>query len=212
MLIAGRYQPLDASESASPLRARDMQTAQTVWLRRVALPPGSAERALLRAQAAKGVFHPSLITLFDAVVVADVEMLLAYEFVPAQTIAHVSLGQPLHPKRGAEIVAEVADAVAELHARDISHGGIAQATVLLTMKGKAKLDRLGDPSIAEEALANPERDLVALGDLLQTLVGRPAGRGVAGQQALAVIIDRARAGRFTSAAALAAMLRKGIRP
>ena len=210
-LIEGRYQPLDAAETASPLRARDMQTAQTVWLRRVALPPGGANQALLRAQAAKRVFHPSLITLFDALAVAGAELLLAYEFVPAQTIAQVSSGQALNPKRAAEIVAEIADAVAELHARDIAHGAITPDTVLLTMKGRAKLDRVGDPSIVEDVLTTPERDLVALGDLLQTLVGRPAARGVAGQQAIAVIIDRARSGRFTSAATLAAMLRKALK-
>jgi serine/threonine protein kinase len=211
MLIAERYQPLDGAESP-PLRARDLQTAQTVWLREVALPAALLDQALTRAHAAKGVFHPSLITLFDVIVVDDERLWLAHEFVPAQTIAQMSVGQPLNAKRAAEIVTEIADAVAELHARGIIHGGISQATVLVTMKGKAKLDRVGDPSLFSAGPATEEGDVVALGELLQALVGRPTGRGVAGQQAIEVVVDRARAGKFGSAAALAAMLRKGLRP
>jgi serine/threonine protein kinase len=210
-LIAGRYQPLDAARS-SPLRVRDLQTAQTVWLREVVVPPGGSGDSLARAHAATGVFHPSLVTLFDVIAAGEGRVLLAYEFVPAQTIAQFCNGQPLNHRRAAEVVAEVADAVAELHARGIPHGGIAQTTVLITMKGKAKLDRVGDPSLFEGVSPELPDDLVALGDLLQGLVGRPSARGVVGQQAVQVVIERARAGKFESAATLAAMLRKGIRP
>ena len=53
-LIAGRYQPLDAARPGAPLRARDLQTAQSVILREVSLPQEGAEDALRRAQAAVG--------------------------------------------------------------------------------------------------------------------------------------------------------------
>ena len=100
-------------------------------------------------------------------------MLLAYEFLPSsQTIAQMTAGQPLNARRAAAIVVEVADAVAELHAHDVAHGGVSQAAVLVTMKGKAKLDRVGDPTLASHA-ATPAGDLVALGDLLADLAGRP---------------------------------------
>jgi hypothetical protein len=101
----------------------------------------------------------------------------------------------------------VADAAAELHARELAHGAISPLTVLLTLKGKAKLDRLADPSIASAA-PNPADDLRAIGDLLDTMVGKNLGAGIAGLQALEVIVKRARAGGFDSAAALAAMLRR----
>jgi eukaryotic-like serine/threonine-protein kinase len=208
-LIAGRYQPLDAARS-SPLRVRDLQTAQTVWLREAVVTQGSSADALSHARAAKGVFHPSLVTLFD-VIDDDGCVLLAYEFVPAQTIAQFCNGQPLNHRRAAEVVAEVADAVAELHARGVPHGAISLNTVLITMKGKAKLDRVGDPSLAGDVPPTLADDLVALGDLLQALVGRPAARGVVGQQAVQVVVERARGGKFESAAALAAMLRKGLK-
>jgi serine/threonine protein kinase len=207
-LIAGRYQLLDAPRPGAPQRARDLQTAQTVLLRDVRLPRDSPDEALARANAAKGIFHPSLVTLFDVQPQPDGRVLLAYEFVPAQSVAQVTGGHPFNPKRAAEIVTEVADAAAELHARDIPHGGISQGSVIITMKGKAKLDRVADPSL--NILVDPsiERDLAALGELLQELVGRPNAAGIAGLQAIETVIQRARGGKFESAASFAAMLRK----
>ena len=205
--IAGRYQPLDAARAGAPQRARDLQTAQTVWLRDLALPPGQAEALVARAQAAQGIFHPSLVTLFDVVPHGEGRLLLAYEYVPAQTVAHVSAGAPLHPRRAAEILTELGDAVAELHARGVAHGGIAQATVLVTMKGKAKLDRVGDPAMSAVREPSVESDLEALGRLLRELVGKPPA-GAAGMAAINLVIDRALNGTLTSAATFAAMLRK----
>ena len=207
--IAGRYQLLDVARPGTPQRARDLQTAQTVLLRDVRLPRDTPDQALAHAQRAKGIFHPSLVTLFDVVPQPEGRVLLAYEYVPAQSVAQVSGGHPFNAKRAAEIVTEVADAVAELHGREIPHGGISQTTVLVTMKGKAKLDRVGDPSLSILVDPSIERDLTSLADLLQELVGRPDG-GIAGMQAIETIIQRARAGKFESAATFAAMLRKAV--
>lgn len=205
-LIAGRYQLLDQARPTAPQRARDLQTAQTVLLRNVPLPSEAADAALARAEAAKGIFHPSLVTLFDVVPQTDGRVLLAYEYVPAQTMAQVSGGHPLNPKRAAAILSEIGDAVAELHARGLAHGGISQTTVLLTMKGKAKLDRIGDPSVDMMKEPSTERDLSALGTLLRELVGKPAP-GAPGLQAIELAVERARAGTFDSAAMFAALLR-----
>lgn len=190
-----------------PQRARDLQTAQTVLLRELRLPHDGGEAALARAEAAKGICHPSLVTLFDVAPLAEERVLLAYEFVPAQTIAQVSGGHPLNARRAGEIAIELGDAVAALHAHGIAHGGIGQSTVLITIKGKAKLDRVGDPSLT--AVRDPAfaSDLVSLGDLLDELVGRPSG-GMAKRQAIQTVIARARTGKFDSAAAFAAMLRR----
>lgn len=203
-LIADRYQPLDPPRPGVPQRARDLQTAQTVLLREVRMPDADA---LARAQAARGVFHPSLVTLFEVIPHPDGRALLAYEYVTAHPIAQVSGGRPLNARRAAQIVSEVADALAELHARDIPHGGVSQQTVLVTMKGKAKLDRVGDPTL--NILLDPsiERDLIALGELLDELAARPGG-GASGNQAVETIVSRARAGQFESAATIASLLRR----
>lgn len=205
-LIAGRYQPLEPARPGGPQRVRDLQTAQSVLLRTVVLPADRAAEAVDRARAATGIFHPSLVTLFDALSDGDDRMLLAYEYVPAQTVAAMTGGLPLNPRRAAEILIELGDAVAELHARGVAHGGVSPATVLITMKGKAKLDRIGDPSIAGFTRAVPERDLAALGELLQQLVGRPPTTSAAIPGMMA-IIERARSGTLDSAATFAALLR-----
>lgn len=205
-LIAGRYQPLDTARPGVSQRARDLQTAQTVVLRDVVLPGENADVALAGARAATRIFHPSLVTLFDVVPQADGRVLLAYEYVPAQTVAQVSGGVPFNARRAAEVVAELADAVAELHARGITHGGIHQGSVLITMKGKAKLDRVGDPSLRSQVTPSPECDMRALGELLQELVGKP--QGAATPEAVQAAIDAARDGTVQSAVLLAAMLRR----
>lgn len=203
-LIAARFQPLDAARPGQPLRVRDLQTAQTLLLREADLPDDRRDAVLAHAARVKGVFHPSLVTLFDVVPADDARVWLAYEYVAAQPLIQVSGGQPLHARRAAELMAEIADAVAELHARDAAHGAISQHTVLVTMKGKAKLDRAGDPSTVD---AQQAVDLEALGSLLDTLAARPRD-GHAGTHAIDTLVARARAGRFDSAAAFAALLRR----
>ena len=206
-LVAGRYQPLEEARPGTALRARDLQTAQTVLLRETIVAADTAGATHARAQSATGIFHPSLVTLFDAILLDESRLLLAYEFVPAQTLAQASGGQAFSARRAAAIVSEIADAVAELHARELAHGAISQATVLVTLKGKAKLDRLADPSMLR-GTPTPHTDILALGELLRGLAGSPSSSGVAGLQALEVIINRARLGKFESAATLAAMLRR----
>lgn len=174
-------------------------------LRSVLLHLDSAAASLERAHAAKGIFHPSLVTLFEVLRDGD-RLLLAYEFVPAQTVAQFTGGLPLNPKRAAEILIELGDAVAELHARGVTHGGISQSTVLITLKGKAKLDRVGDPSVTDFRRPEPARDLVALGELLHGLAAT-SSRTPATPQGLDRVIDRARSGALDSAAAFAALLR-----
>jgi hypothetical protein len=208
-IIAGRYQPLETARAGSPLRVRDLQTAQTLLLRTAVVAADRITPVAARARAASGIFHPSLVTLFDVVVAAGEEpaLLLAYEFVPAQPAASVTGGTPLNLRRAAQVVAEIADAVAELHARDVVHGGISLTTVLMTMKGKAKLDRVGDPTVATGSDVAAADDLVALGSLLATLAGS-GGRGTVGMQAIETLATRACAGKFESAATFAALLRR----
>jgi serine/threonine protein kinase len=207
-LIAGRYQPLEAARASAPVRVRDLQTAQTLLLRAIDVPAADGARTLARARAAAGIFHPSLVTLFDVVVDSDTRLLLAYEFVPAQPAAVVTGGTAFNIRRAAQVVAEIADAVAELHAREVVHGSITLTTVLLTLKGKAKLDRVGDPSILTRPDPTAADDLVALGDLLLALAGSGTGRGMVGLQGIETLAARARAGKFESAATFAALLRR----
>lgn len=154
-MIANRYQPLEPPQAGAPIRARDTQTAQTVVLQAVRpLDPRLV-----------GIFHPSLITIFDIFVESGAR-LAACEFVPSKTLRVVMGGQPLNARRAAEIVAEVANGVAELHSRGLSHGAISIDSVLLTEKGKAKLN------LVNAFDATEEDDVQLLLALMSELTGR----------------------------------------
>ena len=196
-MIAGRYQPLEAARPGMPLRARDQQTAQTVLLREIA---DVSEDARRRALTARGIFHPSLLTLFDVTDLPNRTLLLAYEYVQAQSLRLVSGGQPFHARRATELMTEIADAIAELHAHDVIHGAITMDTVMVTMKGKAKLDRAGDPSLQLPEGRDEGADIRGVLAILRELTG---GRTSTPVNRILVRGDSA----ITSAATLAASLR-----
>jgi serine/threonine protein kinase len=199
-MIAGRYQPLEAAKPGVALRARDQETAQTVVLREA---PDADAAAMTRANAARRIFHHSLITLFDVTPLPAGGAVLAYEFVPAQSLKQLSGGQPFHPRRAAEVMSEIADAVAELHARGLVHGAISDETVLVTAKGKAKLDRVGDPSLATPESIDEEADLRAIITVLRELTKGAKGTLPVLDEIMAFDDGAA----FGSAATLAASLR-----
>lgn len=153
-MIANRFTPLETT--AAGIKARDQDTAQTVLL----VDIGDLDARLA------GVFHPALVTIF-AIVDDAGRTLAATEFVQARTLLELFHGEPCHPRRAAEIVSELADGVAELHARGIVHGSITQVSAVLTAKGKARL-RLTSAIGGEES-----GDLNALKLLLKTIGGQP---------------------------------------
>ena len=106
-LIANRFVPIETTPAG--IKARDQDTAQTVLLVDVRnLDPRIA-----------GIFHPALITVFTIVEYAG-RCLAATEFVQGRSLKVLFGGEPCHPRRAAEIVSELADGVAELHARGLA--------------------------------------------------------------------------------------------
>jgi serine/threonine protein kinase len=157
MLIADRFEPLGPIAAGQPIKARDRDTAQTVVL---------VEVTNLDSRLA-GLFHPALVAIF-AIVDYQGRMLAATEFIQGRSLLELFHGDPCHPRRAAEIVSELADGVAELHARGIVHGNITQTSAMLTAKGKAKL-RLTPAIGGDETL-----DLNGLKLVLKTIGGQPA--------------------------------------
>jgi serine/threonine protein kinase len=153
-VIADRYEPLELAPAGTAVKARDMHTAQTVMLR----PVSHVDERL------RGIFHPSLLAIFD-VVRDGPATFVASEFVQGRSLRLIMGGQPFNRRRAAEIVAEVADGVAELHARGLCHGAITVDTVLLTAKGKSKLD------LVHATDGNEAADLDQLRRLLSVLTG-----------------------------------------
>ncbi|HWI16115.1 MAG TPA: hypothetical protein VNT81_00100 [Vicinamibacterales bacterium] len=154
-LIANRFVRLESS--AAGIKARDQETAQTVLL--VDAPTLDARLV--------GVFHPALVSVF-AIVDHQGRRLAASEFVQGRSLKELFHGEPCHPRRAAEIVSEIADGVAELHARGIIHGNITQASAILTTKGKARLRLTSAIGGDDEVL-----DVNELKVLLKTIGGQP---------------------------------------
>jgi len=153
-MIANRYEPLELAPAGAPVKARDTQTAQTVML-----------RPIIRVdERLAGLFHPAVVTIFD-IVRDGAATFASCEFVHGRSLRLIMGGQPFNGRRASEIVSEIADAVAELHGRGICHGAITIDTVLLTTKGKAKLDLVHATDSTEAA------DVVQLLGLLSALVG-----------------------------------------
>jgi len=93
--------------------------------------------------------------------------LAATEFVQGRSLKQLFAGEPCHPRRAAEIVSELAGGVAELHAREIVHGNVTQASAWLTAKGKARLSLTS--AIGGDEIA----DVNALKIVLKTIGGKP---------------------------------------
>jgi tRNA A-37 threonylcarbamoyl transferase component Bud32 len=154
LMIADRFVPIETT--AAGIKARDNATAQTVLL---------VDVSHLDSRVV-GVFHPALISVF-AIVEHAGRLLAAAEFVQGRSLEQVLAGESCHPRRAAEIVTELADGVAELHAHGIVHGNITAASAVLTAKGKARL------SLTSATGGDDARDIDALKVLLKSIGGKP---------------------------------------
>ncbi|MGH9384356.1 MAG: protein kinase [Vicinamibacterales bacterium] len=187
-MIPIRYQPLEAVKRGRPLKARDLETAQTVVLHMVTGLQDGGAAVIARAAVVRGLSHPFLLTLVDCLKLDDRTVLLASEFVPARSLSAICAGQPLHLRRASEIVAEVADGVAELHARAFAHAALSIDSVLVTDKGRGKVDLVsavgavgpgwpgqsgGAGRAGEAGEGEFESDVRALVALLKEITARP---------------------------------------
>lgn len=163
-LIANRFVPIETT--AAGIKARDSETAQTVLL----VDVNHLDSRVV------GVFHPALISVF-AIVEDQGRTLAAAEFVQGRSLNLILAGDSCHPRRAAEIVSELADGVAELHARAIVHGNITGSSALLTTKGKARL------SLTSATGGNEALDVNALKVLLSTIGGKPTDDVINAQSA-----------------------------
>ncbi|MEO7156015.1 MAG: hypothetical protein ABI039_00555 [Vicinamibacterales bacterium] len=163
-MIANRFVPIETTPAG--IKARDQETAQTVLL----VDVRHLDAGLV------GVVHPALVSVF-AIVDDGGRLLAATEFVQGRSLKELFAGEPCHPRRAAEIVSELADGVAELHARGVVHGNITQASAVLTTKGKARL-------LLTSAIGGDEiLDVNALRLVLKTIGGHPTPEVEAAQSA-----------------------------
>ena len=122
-------------------RARDTKVGRTVALKLA--PPGLAEghrgrRLIEDARAAAELSHPNVATLFD-IGHHDGRFYLAYEFVQGDTLRQQMASGPMNGRHALDLGVQVADALAEGHARGVIHKDLRPGAVLETAKGSAKV-------------------------------------------------------------------------
>jgi serine/threonine protein kinase len=211
-LLAGRYR-LESEIARGAIgvvwRAVDTATGEVVAVK-VLKESATASTDYVNgffgeAEVMRGLDHPAIVRFRDLVAGHGV-MALVMELVEGADLhERVQLGGPFAPARAAAIGAEVADALAYIHARGIIHSDVKPGNVLLPDTGPVRLidfgvarnaaessaQRLGTPEyVAPEVVAGnrptPATDVYALGILLYELVtGRTPFRGGASAEVMA---------------------------
>ena len=142
MAVSARYELLEVVASggmATVWRARDVRLGRVVALKRPhPAPLGSDvyQRFQREARIAATVSHPNLVSVFD--VGDDEGPYLVMEYVDAPSLDRASV----NPGEIAAVGAQVAAALAALHAVGIVHGDVKPANILLS-PGGAKLTDFG---------------------------------------------------------------------
>ena len=204
-LLAGRYR-LDAEIAKGAIgtvwRAMDVTTGTPVAVKllrtEAAAVPEMVNGFLTEAQILSGLRHPSIIAMRDFVAHEGVYALVM-ELVMGQDLRRrLRADGPLPPAVAAEVVAQVADALAYVHAHGVVHGDVKPGNLLVPADGSPvrladfgvarQLDRPAGPTHATPEYVAPEVvlggtptpavDVYALGIVLYELVcGRSPFRG-----------------------------------
>lgn len=123
-------------------RARDTKVGRTVALKIVspdiASDPSRLDPLLEDARAAASLSHPNIATLWE-VGGGNGHHYLAYEFTAGPRLREEAGGAPMNPRRALDVAIQIADAVADGHARGIIHGDLRPDTIVVTPKGSAKV-------------------------------------------------------------------------
>lgn len=161
---------------ATVWRARDTRLDRTVALKRPhPAPPGDPVHARLEreARAAASLNHPHLVTIFD-VGRDETGPYIVMELVEGATLAEA--GPELDRPESLRVIAQVADALAVVHAAGVVHRDIKPANVLMSDRGPQLTDF--GIAVAGDSTSQLTRDgsLVATPSYAspEQLEGRPA--------------------------------------
>lgn len=141
--------------------AEDQRLHRPVALKLLRQRPGCGqeerERLLHEARAASALNHPNIAVIYD---VEDLETpsghvyLLAMEYVPGKTLSDLAASVSLAVDEILDLIGQVADALAEAHARGVVHRDVKPSN-LMVHQGRVKILDFGlaqmHPRVADEA-------------------------------------------------------------
>ncbi|HET6882644.1 MAG TPA: protein kinase [Pirellulales bacterium] len=184
-------------------RARQMRLNRTVALKMILAgqlaDQDDVRRFLSEAEAAAGLDHPGIVPVYESGEL-DGQHFFSMGFVDGQSLAALLAAGPLPPRKAAELISQVADAVDYAHAHGVIHRDLKPGNILLDQEGKPRVtdfglakrvagdsnltrtgQALGTPSYMPPEQASgkldaigPASDVYALGAVLYAvLIGRP---------------------------------------
>ncbi|MBX9623861.1 MAG: serine/threonine protein kinase, partial [Gemmataceae bacterium] len=104
--------------------------------------PKHAERFLREAQAAAGLSHPNIVSVYDAGRDGD-RFYIAAAFIDGRPLADAIPEGGMDPAKAALLVRQLADAVAAAHDAGVVHRDIKPANVLVDAAGRPHLTDFG---------------------------------------------------------------------
>jgi serine/threonine-protein kinase len=124
-------------------RLLDRRVAVKVLLPQFASDATNVERFRREAQAAAGLNHPHIVSVYDWGEEDDTSFIVM-EYVPGDTLREIleSYG-PLEPIDAARIAAEIADALSFAHSHGVVHRDVKPGNVLVTPQGQVKVTDFG---------------------------------------------------------------------
>lgn len=145
-------------------RSLDRPVAVKELAAEFAADPSFVERFRREAQAAANLSHPNIVGVYDWGA-QDGTYFIVMEYVDGPSLSRVLRADgPFHPRRAAEITAEVAAGLGSAHARGVVHRDVKPGNVLLTRSGQAKVTDFG----IARALTSADEDLTQAGSVMGT--------------------------------------------
>ena len=145
-------------------RSLDRPVAVKELVPEFATDPSFVERFRREAQAAANLSHPNIVGVYDWGA-QDGTYFIVMEYVDGPSISRVLRADgPFHPRRAAEIAAEVAAGLGFAHSRGVVHRDVKPGNVLLTRSGQAKVTDFG----IARALSSSDEDLTQAGSVMGT--------------------------------------------
>ena len=145
-------------------RSLDRPVAVKELVPEFATDPSFVERFRREAQAAANLSHPNIVGVYDWGA-QDGTYFIVMEYVDGPSLSRVLRADgPFHPRRAAEIAAEVAAGLGFAHSRGVVHRDVKPGNVLLTRSGQSKVTDFG----IARALSSSDEDLTQAGSVMGT--------------------------------------------